>query len=85
MLELLDVKLAPGQHPNLNAAQLQQLHDLSSEFADVFTNVERIGCIPAEYDVQFRLKLKPGTKPVKQQAYRFSKFEEDWLFNEIQF
>jgi hypothetical protein len=35
--ELIETKLAPGQHPNLDAAQLQQLHDLCVEFADIFT------------------------------------------------
>jgi hypothetical protein len=46
---------APGQRPNLDAARLQQLHDLCLECADVCTPGDKIGCIPAEYDVQLVL------------------------------
>jgi len=81
--ELLKVKLAPGAHPHLEEAQLQELHDLCFEYVDVFSTGTKLGCIPPEYGMEFRLKLKEGSKAVKQRPYSMSKFEEDWLKGEL--
>jgi len=52
------------------------------EFSDIFSDGSKIGRIPDEFNVKFKLKLLPGAKPMFQRGYSLSKFEEDWLFEE---
>ena len=83
VIDLLEAKLAPDEHVHLEPGQLQELRDLCFEFSDVFSTGGKLGCIPAEYGMEFHLKLKPGSVPVQQRPYSMSKFEEEWLKEEL--
>jgi transposase InsO family protein len=80
--ELIAVKLKPcGDH--LTAAQIEQLQQLCSEYADVFSVGEEVGLFPVDLVPPLTIDTLPGTVPCKQRPYRLSKHEEDWLRGEI--
>ena len=80
--ELVAVKLKPCSE-YLTPEQLGQLTALCREYAHVFSVNEEVGEFPASLVPPLTIDIVPGAIPCRQHPYSTSKFEEDWLREQV--